>query len=76
MSDTLQTFFGKEIREVYLRFHSNVQIVLVGLVSCTQSGQRYDFTIQDGFGSISARLYVGQNNADMTVVYDKLGREM
>ena len=70
------TYFGKEIREVHIYLHSNVQIVLIGLVSCVQSGQRYDFTIQDGFGSISARLYVGQNNADMTVVYGKLGCEM
>lgn len=37
-------------------------------MSCSQQGQRYDFSICDGTGSISARLYVGQNNADMEVM--------
>ena len=48
--------------------HFIAQVVVVGLVSCSQQGQRYDFSICDGTGSITARLYVGQNNADMEVM--------
>lgn len=41
---------------------------MVGLVSGSQKGQRYEFSICDGTGTISARLFVGQNNADMEVM--------
>ena len=43
--------------------------MVVGMVSCSQQGQRYDFTICDGTGSMTARLYVGQSNADMDVMW-------
>ena len=41
---------------------------MVGIVSGSQKGPRYDFTISDGTGSIQAKLFVGQSNADMDIM--------
>lgn len=38
------------------------------MVSGSYQEQRYVFTICDGTGSVSARLWVGENNADMGLV--------
>ena len=42
--------------------------MLVGIVSCEKSSQVANYLLHDGTGSIKCKLYIGENNQEMSAM--------